>query len=62
MIKRGCSLAAEVHAIKVKIDIETQEALVLHLAILSDHQNILLRNQVIDAVCDFLCCLGSFFD
>ena len=54
------SLAGEAHAVDIEVDVETEEALIFNLAVLSDHQDVLFRDQVIDAVCYLFGSLSSF--
>ena len=50
------------HILHVNVDVEAQEALILDLAVLRDHEHVLLRDQVIDAIGDLLCHLSRTFD
>ena len=50
------------HLSDVQVDIEAEQALVLDLAVLSDHQDVLLCDQMVDAVRDLLCVFSSFLD
>ena len=55
-------MAAETHISDVKIDVEAEETLVLHPAVLRDHQDVLFDDQVIDAVGNLLGVLGCLLD
>ena len=52
------SLVAHIEASHIDVDVEAEKSLVLHLAVLSDHNDALLSDQMIDSVGDLLGHLG----
>ena len=58
MVSGEAGSLAQLHILHIDVDIETEETLVLDLAVLRDHEHVLLCHQVVDAVRDFLRHLG----
>lgn len=46
----------------IDVDVEAEQALVLHLCFLCDHQHILFSNHVVDDICDLLGLFGGTFN
>lgn len=56
------SLIAKGQTVDIKVDVKAEKTLVLHPAILCDHEDILFSDQVVDTVSNFLGCLSGFFN
>ena len=52
--RRRTSLASETELVDVEIDVETEETFILDLAVLSDHKNVLLCDEMVDTIRDLL--------
>ena len=52
--QRKASLAGKTELVEVQVDVETEETLILDLAVLSDHKNVLLRDEMVYTVGDLL--------
>ena len=48
------SLCNQVQLTDIQVDVEAEEAFVFHLAVLGNHEYVFFRDQVIDAVSNFL--------
>ena len=47
-------MASETELVDVEIDVETEETFILDLAVLSDHKNVLLCDEMVDTIRDLL--------
>ena len=47
-------MAGKTELVEIQVDVETEETLILDLAVLSDHKNVLLRDEMVYTVGDLL--------